>query len=132
MLAGWLDERHPERKTRLVGKANGVRYSRDTRQDAVIDLCTRRGSAQAVAQKIGVSRDTLYKWQKQLIGPEIIATMKPRNDPPLAPERAELEKEVETLRRDIRKLQLEHDILKKTNELLKRPGVDPQFLTNWE
>jgi transposase InsO family protein len=59
--------------------------------------------------------------------------MKQRNDPPLAPERADLEKEVESLRRDIRKLQLEHDILRKANELLKKGvGVDPQLLTNRE
>jgi transposase InsO family protein/transposase-like protein len=132
-LAGWLDELHPERKERLVGKATGVRHSHSAKQDAVIDLCTRQGSAQAVAQKIGVSRETLYKWQNQLLGPETIAAMKPRNDPPLAPERADLEKEIEVLRRDIRKLQLEHDILKKANELLKKGlGVDPQFLTNRE
>jgi transposase-like protein len=132
-LAGWLDELHPERKERLVGKAVGVRHDHRAKQNAVSDLCTRQGSAQAVAQKIGVSRETLYKWQNQLTGSEINAAMKPRNDPPLAPERADLEREVETLRRDIRKLQLEHDILKKTNELLKKGlGVDPQLLTNRE
>jgi len=129
-LAGWLDELHPERKIRLVSKAAGVRHEHSTKQDAVIDLCTRQSSAQAVAQKIGVCRETLYKWQNQLLGPEIIAAMKPHNDRPLAPERADLEKEVETLRRDIRKLQLEHDILKKANELLKKGlGVDLELLS---
>jgi hypothetical protein len=58
--------------------------------------------------------------------------MKQRNDSPLAPERADFEKEVESLRRDIRKLQLEHDILRKANELLKGVGIDPQLLTNRE
>ena len=59
--------------------------------------------------------------------------MKRHNDPPPDPERAALEQQVESLRRDIRKLQLEHDILKKANELIKKGlGVDPQLLTNLE
>jgi transposase InsO family protein/transposase-like protein len=132
-LVAWLDEVHPDRNQRLVSKAVGVRHSRELKQVAVIDLCTRQESGQVVAQRIGVSRPTLYNWKKQLLGPEVIAAMKQRNDPPLAPERANLEKEVESLRRDIRKLQLEHDILKKANELLKKGlGVNPQLLTNRE
>ncbi|MDP9650984.1 transposase-like protein [Paraburkholderia caledonica] len=37
-------------------------------------------------------------------------------------ERAELEEQVESLLRDLRKLELERDILKKANELIKRAG----------
>ena len=59
--------------------------------------------------------------------------MKPNNDSPPDPERAELERQVETLRRDIRQLQLEHDILKKANELLKKGlDVDLPLLSNQE
>ncbi|WP_144022117.1 IS3 family transposase [Caballeronia sordidicola] len=132
-LAGWLDELNPARKKRLTGKATGVRHAYEFKQHAVVDLCSRQESAQAVAQRIGVSRTTLYNWQKRLLSLEVIATMKQRNDPPLPSERADLEKEVESLRRDIRKLQLEHDILKKANELLKKGvGVNPHLLTNRE
>ena len=59
--------------------------------------------------------------------------MKPNNDSPPDPERAELERQVESLRRDVRQLQLEHDILKKANELLKKGlGVDLPLLSNQE
>ncbi|MDH6147608.1 hypothetical protein OKW46_001530 [Paraburkholderia sp. WSM4179] len=59
--------------------------------------------------------------------------MKRHNDSPHAPGRGELERQVESLRRDIRQLQLEHDILKKANELLKKDlGVDLQLLPNRE
>ncbi|MBG6078251.1 transposase InsO family protein [Polaromonas sp. CG_9.11] len=59
--------------------------------------------------------------------------MKPNNDSPPDPERAELERQVQSLQRDIRKLQLEHDLLKKANELLKKGlGVNLQLLTNQE
>ena len=43
-----------------------------------------------------------------------------RNDPPQASEQTTLEQQVESLRRDIRKLQIEHDIRKKANEILKK------------
>ena len=57
--------------------------------------------------------------------------MKLINDPPPDPERAELEQKVQLLQRDIHKLQLEHDLLKKTNELLKKGlGVDLPLLRN--
>ena len=59
--------------------------------------------------------------------------MKPNNDTPPDPERAELERQVQSLQRDIRKLQLEHDLLKKANELLKKGlGVDLPLLSNQE
>ena len=45
----------------------------------------------------------------------------------------ELERQVESLRRDLRRLQLEHDILKKANGLLKKGlGVDLSLLSNRE
>jgi transposase InsO family protein len=44
-----------------------------------------------------------------------------------------LEQQLEALRRDIRRLQLEQDLLKKANELLKKDlGIDRQLLTNRE
>lgn len=59
--------------------------------------------------------------------------MKRHNDPPHTPDCEELGRQVETLRRDIRQLQLEHDILTKANELLKKgQGIDLQLLSNRE
>ncbi|MEO6351879.1 MAG: IS3 family transposase [Burkholderiaceae bacterium] len=132
-LAAWVDELHPETRIRVVGKAGGVLRPPEVKQAAVIELCTRQVSAQAIAQKLGVTRPTLYKWKNQLLSREAPASMKRHNDLPPAPERAALERQVEALRRDIHQLQLEHDILKKANELLKKGlGVDLQLLTNRE
>lgn len=59
--------------------------------------------------------------------------MKRRKTSAPAPEREELERQLEVLQRDVRNLQLEHDLLKKANELLKKgPGVDLQLLSNRE
>ena len=58
---------------------------------------------------------------------------RPPKDCPSSSQRDELEQQLEALRRDIRRLQLEKDILKKANELLKKElGIDQQFLTNRE
>jgi hypothetical protein len=53
------------------------------------------------------------------------ASMKHQKKPAPDHERAELGQEVESLRCDIRKLQLERDVLKKANELVKRNGHRP-------
>ena len=132
-LADWVNELYLEVSKRVVGKAAGVVRSPELKQAAVIELCTRQANAQAVAQKLGVSRGVLYKWKNQLLGRQAPASMKPNNDPPPDPERAELEQKVQSLQRDIRKLQLEHDLLKKANELLKKGlGVDLPLLNNQE
>ena len=132
-LAAWVDELHPEARKRVVGKARSVPRPAEFKQAAVIELCTRQTSALAIAQKLAVSRPTLYQWKNQLLGPEAPASMKPNNDSPPDPERAELERQVESLRRDVRQLQLEHDLLKKANELLKKGlGADLPLLSNQE
>ncbi|MCF1450904.1 IS3 family transposase, partial [Agrobacterium vitis] len=59
--------------------------------------------------------------------------MKRRKANSKAPEREELERQLEALQRDVRQLQLEHDLLKKANEFLKKGlGVDLQILSNRE
>ena len=132
-FAAWIDELHPEARYHVVGKAGAVLHSPEVKQAAVIELCTRQTSAGAVAQKLAVSRPTLYKWKNQLLSREVPTSMKLHNDSPPDPERLDLEQQVEALQRDIRKLQLEHDLLKKANELLKKGlGVDLQLLSNRE
>ncbi|GAC1531982.1 MAG: IS3-like element ISAtu3 family transposase [Ramlibacter sp.] len=132
-LAAWVEELHPGTRKQIVGKAGDVAKPQEVKQAAVIELCTREDSARVIARKVGVSRPTLYHWKNKLLGHEVPASMKRHNSPAPPPEQAELERQVESLRRDIRQLQLEHDILKKANELLKKGlGVDPQLLSNRE
>jgi transposase InsO family protein/transposase-like protein len=132
-LREWIEELHPEARIHVSGKAAGVRRSPELKQEAVIELCTRQKSAQAVAKKLDVNRSTLYKWTNQLLGLEAPPSMKRQNDLPSECELTELQRQVESLQRDIRQLQLEHDLLKKANELLKKGlGVDLSLLTNRE
>jgi transposase-like protein len=119
-LTAWIRDALPESRRVAVGTAGRRRYSETLKQAGVMELCTRQEGAQAVAEKLGVCRPTLYNWKNQLLGREAPASMKRRNHSPPSPERAELEQQLESLQRDIRQLQLERDLLKKANELLKK------------
>lgn len=78
-------------------------------------------------------RPLLCNWKSQLLDREVPASMRRQKKPAPNLERAELEQQVESLRRDIRKLELERDILKKANELVKKGmGIDPHLLSNRE
>ena len=133
-LTVWIDELHPELRQRIVGRAPNVQHSLELKNAAVIELCTRKTSAQEIVQKLAVCRPTLYNWKNQLLGPEAPASMKRQNDSgpvPKPKELTDLQQQVDLLQRNIHRLQLEHDLLKKANELLKKgQGVAPQLLSN--
>ena len=136
LLTSWIDELHPQVRRRMVGRAPNTQHAPEVKNAAVVDLCTRTGNALAIAQSVGVCRPTLYNWKNQLLGREASASMKRRQNSRPTPNQkdlTELEQHVALLERDIRRLQLEHDLLKKANELLKKGlGVAPQLLSNRE
>ena len=136
VLTAWIDELHPQVRRRIVGRAPNVQHPLALKNAAVIELCTRKTSAQEIAQKLAVCRPTLYNWKNQLLGREAPASMKPPNDSGAVPDKTQLtdlQQQVDLLQRNIRRLQLEHDLLKKANELLKKGlGVAPQLLSNRE
>lgn len=133
VLRSWIYERHPELCQRSVGRSRAVPSPLEVKQEAVIALCTRQGKARAIAQDLGVSRETLYNWKNQLLGREAPASMKRQSKPPADPDKAQVEQQLEALKGELRRLQLEHDLLKKANEIIKKDlGVNLQLLTNRE
>ena len=131
LLSDWLHELTPQARTRVHVRSQEL--APEAKQSAVIALCMRPASAQVVAEELGVSRGSLYKWKNQLLGHEASTPMNRQRDDPTSPDLSELEQRLETLQRDIRRLQLEKDLLKKANELLKKElGIDRQDLTNRE
>jgi transposase InsO family protein/transposase-like protein len=133
VLRSWIDERHPELRQRSVGQSRAAPRPLEVKQEAVIALCTRQGAARAIARGLGVSRETLYNWKDQLLGREAPASMKRQSKPPVDPGKAQVEQQLEALKGELRRLQLEHDLLKKANEILKKDlGVNLQLLTNRE
>jgi len=133
-LSAWIDEYEPDGRRRVLSSnATAIPRSEQQKRTAVIDLCSRRESARSVAQKVGVSRQTLYDWKNQKLGREVPASMTRRRELPPTASRDELERELEALRRDVQRLQLEHDLLKKANELIKKDlGIDLRLLANRE
>jgi len=117
LLTKWIDELHPEVRYRMVGRAPNIGHPDAIKSAAVIELSTRKTSAQEIAQKLAVYRPPLYSWKNQLLGREVPASMKRQNNSPPVPDAAELQRQVESLQQGIHRLQLEHDILKKANEL---------------
>lgn len=130
-LTAWVREALPQARKAVVGVVGRPIYPDALKQAGVIGLCSREESAQAVADKLGVCRPALYSWKNQLLGSEALSTMK--RDKSASPEREELQRQLESQQRDIRQLQIERDLLKKANELLKKGlGVDLQLLSNRE
>ena len=100
----------------------GIQYTQNEKQEAVIALCTRSGDAQAVARDYGVTRETLYNWKNDLLGKGESSIMpKGKNqDQSLSDDRDTLLAEVETLKRQIRRLKMEKDIYEKAAEIIKK------------
>ena len=104
-----------------------VEYPQEKKKQSVTDLCARQGSAQEIAAAHGVSRVSLYKWKKQLIGEERHSAIPTRKNM-VSEDVAALEKRIEdlqaqeaTLTEKLHRAQLEYDILEKAAEILKKP-----------
>jgi len=133
LLAQWIDELRPGARKVPIKAGRAVSFSEEHKCRAVIELCSRDGSAESVATTVGVSRETLYAWRKELLDEGGPSVMRKKKSSVSSEERDELIRQVESLQKQIHKLQLEHDILTKANELLKKDqGISPRNLSNRE
>lgn len=148
----WLNEAYPDRQKYCVSGGRMIEYPQKKKEQAVIDLCARNGTAQEVADRHGVSRITLYEWKKQLLGKERSCCMPKKtksydklSEKPVADAHTEitvdslrsqvalLTQEKEELERRVYQLRLENDILEKASEILKKDqGINLNNLTNRE
>ncbi|MFD2821623.1 MULTISPECIES: IS3 family transposase [Alteromonadaceae] len=130
----WHDElKFQKSHRRKKGKSQQRLFSKEEKKAAVIELCTRTDSADALAKNIGVSRESLYIWKDQLLPPEYTNTMANKNLSLKNANSPQLEEQLKDLHLHMHKLQLEHDILKKANDLLKKEqGISHERLTNQE
>ena len=98
----------------------------------MISLCTRETSTISVAEEHGTSRCNLYRWKKRLLNEEDEAMMDKFRKIALSENKDELLAEVNSLKNQIYKLQLEFDMLNKASEIKKEQGIDLQRMTNKE
>lgn len=63
-LTRWLDELAPGDRKR----SRRIQCSYEQKKAAVVDLCTRDGTAEEVTMKHGIDQGNLYRWKKELLG----------------------------------------------------------------
>lgn len=133
VLAKWVDDLAPGERKISIRRGAVVQFSQEQKKNAVIELCTREGSAADVADSIGASRISLYKWKKELLGEENNEPMNGSDKPPISDDKDALLTEVELLKKEIYRKQMELDILKKAAEIIKKDqGINPRKLMNKE
>lgn len=117
LLSKWCEEFAPARRKR---SRVAVQFSQEQKQKAVIDLCSRRGSAEDVADAYGATRASLYKWKNDLLGKENTVARAVKKDQDLPNDKDQLLSEIEILKEQVRRLKIEKDILEAAAELLKK------------
>ncbi len=133
VLASWVDELRPGTRRVVTSTNASAPFALDHKRLAVSDLCERQRSAREVAKNVGVSRPMLYKWKDQLLGDKAYRSMRKRNVIAPEDERAALLERIAQLEQRVHRLQLEHDILTRANDLIKKDqGINSLALTNRE
>ncbi len=82
-----------------------IRYSDEFKIDAVAQVTERGYSVTEVAERLGISTKSLYKWKRQFSKP---------------PKQTDQEAEVRRLRRELARVTEERDILKKATAYFAR------------
>lgn len=87
---------------------------------------SRETSVQKIAERLQVTRKTLYDWKEELIGEELPPNM---TNMPDSPQLEELKNEVDVLKQEVYRLRMEKDILEKSAELVKKNGASIQNIS---
>lgn len=142
-LTEWIKQDLPDEVPPCTNSQSLVHLSKEQKEQVAIELCTRDGSAQEIADKYNVSRYSVYNWAWDLLGKGNVSPMpkKKRDTRPVTSEEVEsLKKEIEhlyseaeELQRQVYRLRLEKDVLEKAAEIIKKDeGVSLEKLTNRE
>lgn len=131
ILKMWIYEKYPAQQKDCSYRKSLIEYTEEQKESPVKELLLREKTVKDIADNIGVDRVTLYNWKNQQLGKEVAAKVKPRID--LPNDKESLEMEVNHLKEQIHRLELEKDILEKTTDIIKKdPGINPKQLTNKE
>lgn len=128
LLTQWVKELAPQPRK---FKRNGLKLTSEEKEAAVLSLLTRGDtSAQNIADKVGVSRESLYKYKDQLLGKGVpINKMNKAMDTDIN----KLKDQVKQLQEEVYYLQMQKDILEKAGEIIKKDqGIFLEKLTNKE
>ena len=149
MLDKWIREIAPDEKKHCLSGGSLVKYTQEEKEQAVISLCSRSKPAKEVATEIGVTREVLYNWKRQLLNKgreqpvsinkkskslsDVTNVESEAQTTDLLEEKELLKKQVDELKKDIYRLQLERDILETAAKVIKKDqGINLETLTNRE
>jgi len=135
VLTKWLDDFIPDRNQSALKGSTLKKYSYNDKVVASIRLTCREETALELAQNMGVSASSLYKWKKQLIpqGERLQMNKRLFTNEDLSTQVSDLEQQAILLQQQVHKLQLEKDALEKATELIKKAkGIKLQTLPNYE
>lgn len=128
-LGQWIKKYASSEKQVFNRSHDPISYPQEVKETAGYDLCTRDGAAKEVAIKYGAHGPSLYYWKNQMLGEDNEMKKKPCSSDDIEA----LRKEAEELRKEVKKLRIEHDVLLKAAELLKKgKGINQKTLTNKE
>ena len=142
MLGEWLREIHPEDFPHCTQSTSLVKLTKAQKEQAVLDLCSRTGSAKDVADQYGVSRISLYDWKHKLFPDwrptqmkkdkaEYHSTSKDIED--LKCEVKTLTDEANQLNQQVHRLKLEKEALEIAAKIIKKDqGISLATLSNRE
>jgi len=142
-LTEWIKHDLPDEVIPCTNGQSLVHLSKEQKEQVAIELCTRDGSAQEIADKYNVSRYSVYNWAWDLLGKGNVSPMPKRKRSTtianqedieaLKKEIEQLHSEADELQRQVYRLQLEKDVLEKAAEVIKKDeGVSLEKLTNHE
>lgn len=143
-LKQWICEDYPNEFPTCTKGSSLVKLTLEEKEQAVMELCTREGSAHEIASKYGVDRCSLYNWKNQIL-PEGSPAKMPKREKVECPmceseQIAELTHEVTSLsaeaadlRKEIYRLKLEKEALQMAAEIIKKDqGISLDILSNRE
>ncbi len=144
LLGKWVHEDLPANCHPVKRGQSGVDYTDKQKMDAVVSVVSGEKTAKQLHAEIGINRNTVYQWKRQLLGEENNPEMKKRS--PKEPKKPASEQEIDLraecgtlkeerdrLQKQVRKLQMEKDILEKAAEIIKKDeGIGIDTLSNRE
>lgn len=130
-LARWIDKAEPGR--RMLKGTTKRKYDDDFKAEVITAVKSGMTATEA-QERFGVSRDTIRWWIPTVGG--LGAEMRKKNDSggnAAHDDIDEMQAKLAELRRQVRELELERDVLSETIDILgKGLGTDPKRLTNAE
>lgn len=137
-LTKWIEELEPEKRKHCYTSSPLIKYSQADKRQAVISLVSKEKNSKEISIEYGVTQGCIHSWKRQLMKEGLPIPMdenknKANHTKDLKIQNKELQAEVAKLQEQVYRLQLEHDVLEKAVEVIKKEkGVSLQTLTNRE